>query len=72
MMIVAPNSLVRQEEGAQREEEEAGGRRRVDSIGTRTLPQAQLSQGCRMRGTVEKMDGGVGPHSTGREEQDWD
>ena len=37
MMIVAPNSLVRQEEGAQgEEEEEAGGRRRVGSIGTPT------------------------------------
>ena len=37
MMIVAPNSLVRQEEGAQgEEEEEAGGRRWVGSIGTPT------------------------------------
>ena len=28
------------------------------------LPQVQLSQGCRMRETGEKMDGGVGRQST--------
>ena len=31
----------------------------------RTLPQVQLSQGCRMRGTGEKMDSDVGQQSTG-------
>ena len=36
-MIFAPNSLVRQKEGAQwEEEEEAGGRRKAGSIGTPT------------------------------------
>ena len=29
-----------------------------------TLPQVQLSQRCRMRGTRENMDSGVGFHST--------
>ena len=38
MMIVALNSLVRQEKGAQGEdEEEAGVRRRIGSVGTPTL-----------------------------------
>ena len=67
MMVVAPNSLVHQE-GAQgeEEEEEAGGRRRVGSVGTPTPgAEVQLSQGCRMRGTGEDMDGGVGRQSTG-------
>ena len=36
-MMVAPNSLVRQKEGAQgKEEEEAGGRRRIGSVETKT------------------------------------
>ena len=36
MMIVAPNSLVRQEGAQGEEKEEAGGRRRLGSIGTPT------------------------------------
>ena len=36
MMIVSPNSLVRQEGAQGEEEEEAGGRRRTGSIGTPT------------------------------------
>ena len=37
MMMFAPNSLVRQKEGAQgEEEEEAGGRRKAGSTGTPT------------------------------------
>ena len=36
MMIVAPNSLVRQEGAQGGEEEEAGGRRKAGSIGTLT------------------------------------
>ena len=35
----------------------------------RTLLQVQLSQGCRMRGTVENMEGGVGYSFTGGAEE---
>ena len=66
MMMFAPNYFVRQKEGAQGEgEEEAKSRRKAGSTGTPT-PGAdaptgvQLSQGCRMRGTGENMDDGVG------------
>ena len=59
-MLFAPNSLVRQKEGAQgEEEEEAGGRRKGGP------PQVQLGQGCQMRGSGEKMNGGVGFYSIG-------
>ena len=45
MMIITPNSLVRQKEGAQGEEEEkAGGRRKTGSIGTLT-PDADAPTG---------------------------
>ena len=65
MMMIALNSLVRQKEGAQREEEgEAEGPIRTP-ITTRMLPRVQLSQRCRMRGTGENIDGGVWFHSTG-------
>ena len=53
MMIVAPNSLVRQEEGAQgEEEEEAGGRRWVGSIGTPT-PGADAPTGSTQSGVSD-------------------
>ena len=53
MMIVAPNSLVRQEEGAQgKEEEQAGGRRRVGLIGTPT-PGAEAPTGLSRLGALD-------------------
>ena len=66
MMMIAPNSLVHQKEGTQKEEEEG---EQVEEkevrCQARTLPQNQLGQGYRMRGTGENMDGGVGRQSTG-------
>ena len=61
MMMIAPNSLVRQKEGTQGEEqeEEVGGRRKAGSIGTPT-PGGVLDQGWRMRESGENIDGGVG------------
>ena len=61
--MVAPNSLVRQKDGTQGEEDQQELRHQL-----RTIPQAQLGQGCRIRGTGENMDGGVGFHSTERVE----
>ena len=68
MMIVAPNSLVRQEEeGAQEEEEEeeAGGRRSVGSIGTPT-PVANAPTGPTQSGVSDARTPltGVGRQST--------
>ena len=66
-MMKLPNSLFRQKEGAQREEE-AGDRRKGHQTGTptpaQTLPQVQLGQRCRMGGTGDNMEGGVGFHFT--------
>ena len=66
MMMIAPNSLVHQKEGTQKEEEEG---EQVEEkevrCQARTLPQNQLGQGYRMRGTGENMNGGIGFHSTG-------
>ena len=68
MMMFAPNSLVRQKEGAQRRRKRREIEEKEDRQELRrqvqTLPQIQLGQGCRMRGTGENMDGGVGFHST--------
>ena len=44
MMMIAPNSLVRQEEGAEGEEKEAVGRRKGGPTGTPT-PSADASPG---------------------------
>ena len=65
IMMIDPNSLDRQKEGAQGEEdEEAGVKEREDRpelrCQARTLRQVQLCQGYRMRGIGENMDGGVG------------
>ena len=71
-MMFASNSLARQKEGAQgeqEEDEEAGSRRKRCLTGTAMLgtdaPWVQLGQGCRIRGTAENMDDGVGYYSTG-------
>ena len=77
MMLIAPNSLVRQKEWAQGEEaEEAAGRRKARPTGTPTPgaddpigPLVELGQGCRMRRIEENMDGGVGFQSTGGAER---
>ena len=63
--MMAPNSLARQNHGAQEEEkEEAGDRRKGFQTGTPTpgadASQVHLDQGCWMRGTGENLDGGVG------------
>ena len=69
-MMIAPNSLARQKEGAQgwrrkrREIEEKEVKQQLRRQ-ARTLPQVQLSQGCQMRGTGEIMDGGMGFYSSG-------
>ena len=69
MMMITPNSLVRQKEGAQRkEEEDAGSRRKGGPLGT---PIVQLGQECWMRGTGENMDSGVWFYSTGGAEGSW-
>ena len=72
MLMIAPNSHVRQKEGAQgegkEEVEEREDRQEVRNQ-VRTLPQVQLGQGCGMRGAGENMDGGVGFHSTGGAER---
>ena len=61
MMMIASNSLVRLNDGAQGEDkEEVGDRRKEGQTGTLTLPLGQLNQGYWMRGTEENMDGGVG------------
>ena len=53
MMIVAPNSLVRQKVGTQgEEEEEARGRKRAGSIGTPT-PVADASTGPTQSGVSD-------------------
>ena len=50
-----------------------GGRSKKGRLGrnsrrqARTLSQVQLSQGCRMRGTGEDIDGGVGRHPQERQ-----
>ena len=59
MMMIAPNSLVRQKQGAQgEEEEEPVGRRKAWSIGT--IDPTRSGQECRMVGTKENMDCCVG------------
>ena len=80
-MVVAnddfpPNSFVLQKEGAQEEEEakeEAGDRRKGGQTGTPRpgvdAPQVHPAYGCRMRGTGETMDGGVGWSFTPQEGQ---
>ena len=73
MMMIVPNSLVRQKEEAQRrrrkrqEVKETKTRQELRRQ-TRTLPPVQLSLGCHIRGTPENMDGGVGFHFTGEAE----
>ena len=66
MMIFAPNSLVRQKEGAQGEEEEeaeVGGRRKAGSTGTPTLG-ADVPTGPTQSGVSDEKNrrkhGGVG------------
>ena len=67
MAMIAPNFLVCQKEGLgrrkRREVEEREDRRELRRQ-TRMLPQVQLGQGCRMRGTGENMERGDGFHST--------
>jgi len=58
-MMIAPNSCP--SEGG----DSGGGGRKGGWTGSPTLPQVQLGQGCRMQGTGENMDGGVGSQSTG-------
>ena len=65
MTIFAPNLFVRRGGGEAKGEEEVAGRRREFRRQARTLPQVQLSQGCRMRGAGENMDGGVRHQVTG-------
>ena len=69
--MIAPNSHVRQKEGAQgegkEEVEEREDRQEVRNQ-VRTLPQVQLGQGCGMRGAGENMDGGVEFPSTRKAE----
>ena len=55
MMIVAPNSLVRQEGAQGGEEEEAGGRRKAGSIGTPT-PCADAPTGPTQSGVSDAMN----------------
>ena len=70
MMIIAPNSLARQKEGAQGEEGAGEMEDRQElRHQVRTLSQVQFGQVCRIRGTGENMDGGVGFHSTGEAER---
>ena len=70
MMMFAPNSLVRQKEGAQEnEEEKVGGQRKGEQTGTPT-PGADAPTGSTRSGVSdarkgENMDGGVGFNSTG-------
>ena len=75
MMMIAPYSLARQKKVAQGEEkEEAGDRIKGGQTRTPTprgcfhMSNVYLGQGCRMQGTGENMDGGVGFHYTGRAE----
>ena len=65
MTIFAPNLFVRRGGGEAKGEEEVAGRRREFRRQAQTLPQVQLSQGCRMRGAGENMDGGVRHQVTG-------
>ena len=72
--MIAPNSLVRQKEGAQGEEEEEREiEKREDRQElrhqARTFPRVQLGQGCRKRRTGDNMDSGVGFYSTRRVER---
>ena len=68
MTMIAPNSLVRQKEGFQREDE-AGDQRKGGPTGTSTsgadTPTGPTRLGCRMRGTRENMDD-VPLHRKGR------
>ena len=73
MMMITPNSLVRQKERGQgEEEEEVGDQRKGRPTGAPTLgvnaPKGKFGQECRMRETEENMDGGFGLHPIGGEE----
>ena len=64
MIVIASNSIVRQNVGARgmrrkRWEVEEREDRQEFQRQARTLPQVQLGQGYQMRGTGENMDGGV-------------
>ena len=67
MMMIAPNSLFRQKEGAQKEEAED--RRKRGQIGTPTqgsdASTDPLGHCRRMQGTGENMNGGVRFYSKG-------
>ena len=72
MMIVAPNSLVRQEVAQGGEEEETGGRRKAGSIGTPTLgadaPTGPTQSGVSDARNRRKHGRWSGVHSTGEVE----
>ena len=70
MMMITPNSLARQKEGFHGEEAKDQKREAKQELRrqVRMLPLVHLSQGCRMRGTGENVDGDVGFHSTRRAE----
>ena len=67
MMIIAPTLFSARRRGLRgkkrREDKEMKDQQELRHQ-ERTLPQVQLCQGCRMRGTGENMNGGVGLYYT--------